>query len=175
MTRQSHFPISVRRTIRSMRVCFKLLWADGCKYLLLVLDTIVFSRTAFAGTDLRQTINFNREWKFQLGDVAGAEATMFDDARWNDADLPHSFSMPYFAADRFYVGYGWYRKHLDVPAAWSGKRINLEFDGVFQVAEIFVDGKRIGEHQGGYTGFTIDITDAVKTGDNVVAIRVNNI
>src|SRR6185436_17173466 len=54
------------------------------------------------------------------------------------------------------------------------KRVNLEFDGVFQVAELFVNGKRVGEHQGGYTGFTFDITDAVKTGDNVIAVRVNN-
>ena len=45
---------------------------------------------------------------------------------------------------------------------------------MFQVAELFVNGKRIGEHKGGYTGFTFDITDAVKTGDNVVAVRVNN-
>jgi len=83
--------------------------------------------------------------------------------------------MPYFASDKFYVGYGWYRKHFNVPAAWTAKRVNLEFDGVFQVAEIFVNGQRVGEHQGGYTGFTFDITDAVKTGDNVVAVRANNL
>ncbi|HUZ07683.1 MAG TPA: glycoside hydrolase family 2 TIM barrel-domain containing protein [Candidatus Paceibacterota bacterium] len=130
---------------------------------------------ATAAAELRETVNFNREWKFQLGDVAGADAAAFDDSKWDDANLPHSFSMPYFAADRFYVGYGWYRKHFDVPRAWSGKRINLEFDGVFQVAEIWVNGQRIGEHKGGYTGFTFDITDAVKPGDNVVAVRVNNI
>ena len=122
----------------------------------------------------RLSENFNREWKFQIGDVAGADAVAFNDKKWDDANLPHSFSMPYFAADRFYVGYGWYRKHFEVPAAWAGKRINLEFDGVFQVAELFVNGRRVGEHQGGYTGFTFDITDAVTRGDNVVAIRVNN-
>src|ERR1019366_2112382 len=116
-----------------------------------------------------------REWKFQLGDVTGADAAKFDDTKWDDANLPHSFSIPYFAADRFYVGYGWYRKYFDVPKAWSGKRVSLEFDGVFQVAEVFVNGQRIGKHQGGYTGFTLDLTGAVKTGDNVVAVRVNNI
>jgi hypothetical protein len=140
-----------------------------------VLMVIVSSISAEAAADLRQTISFNREWKFQLGDAAGADAATFDDGNWDNANLPHSFSMPYFAADRFYVGYGWYRKHFDVPSKWTGKRINLEFDGVFQVAEVFVNGKRIGEHQGGYTGFTIDITDAVKTGGNVIAVRVNNV
>ena len=81
------------------------------------LAATVFSSTAYAAADLRQNINFNRAWKFQLGDVTGAEALAFDDAQWNDANLPHSFSMPYFAADRFYVGYGWYRKRFEVPAA----------------------------------------------------------
>ena len=118
---------------------------------------------AATATDFRQTANFNREWKFQLGDVAGASATAFDDAKWENVGLPHSFSMPYFAAnDKFYVGYGWHRKHFDVPAAWTGRRVNLEFDGVFQDAELFVNGQRVGEHKGGYNGFTFDITDAVK-------------
>ena len=145
------------------------------KLCLFILGLCVACVCEASSLDLRDNINFNREWKFQLGDVAGADAVQFDDSKWDDANLPHSFSMPYFAADRFYVGYGWYRKQFDVPKAWSGKRINLEFDGVFQVAELFVNGKRIGEHKGGYTGFTFDITDAVKTGDNVVAVRANNI
>ena len=126
------------------------------------------------GGGLREILNFNHGWKFRLADAAGADAVPFDDSNWDDANLPHSFSMPYFAADRFYVGFGWYRKHFDVPAAWSSKRVSLEFDGVFQVAEVFVNGKRIGEHKGGYTGFSFDITDAVKPGGNVVAVRVNN-
>ena len=134
-----------------------------------------FSTVASPAAGLRESLNFNREWKFQLGDVAGADARAFDDANWSNANLPHSFSLPYFAAEKFYVGYGWYRKHFDLPATAAGKRINLEFDGVFQDAEIFVNGRRIGEHKGGYTGFTFDITDAVKDGDNVVAVRVNNL
>ncbi|HEX7617903.1 MAG TPA: beta galactosidase jelly roll domain-containing protein, partial [Verrucomicrobiae bacterium] len=142
--------------------------------MVLFVAMIAGSMFALPAADLRQTINFNREWKFQLGDVANADSAAFADSNWDDANIPHSFSMPYFAADRFYVGYGWYRKHFSVPAAWSGKRVNLEFDGVFQVAEIFVNGQRIGEHKGGYTGFTFDFTDAVKPGDNVVAVRVNN-
>jgi len=117
-----------------------------------------------SASDLRESINFNRGWKFQLGDVTNASAARFDDSKWDDANLPHSFSMPYFAADRFYVGYGWYRNHFEAPRAGSGKRINLEFDGVFQVAELFVNGKRIGEHKGGYTGFTFDITGRGENG-----------
>ncbi len=141
----------------------------------LALCFLVSTAAAHAAGSLRQNINFNREWKFQLGDVPAAAEAAFDDAKWDDANLPHSFSMPYFAADRFYAGYGWYRKPFELPSNSSGKRVNLEFDGVFQVAEIFVNGRRVGEHRGGYTGFSVDITDAVKPGKNIVAVRVNNI
>jgi beta-galactosidase len=145
-------------------------------YRILLLSTMFLARPPYAASDeSRETINFNREWTFHLGDVSGAEEAAFDDAAWDNANLPHSFSMPYFAADRFYVGYGWYRKHFDVPAAWKDKRLNLEFDGVFQATEVFVNGQRVGEHKGGYTGFTLDVTDAVKPGGNVVAVRVNNL
>ena len=124
---------------------------------------------------LRQTINLNRAWQFQLGDPADAAASALDDTRWEGINLPHSFSMPYFASARFYEGYGWYRKHFTVPADWAGRRVNLEFDGVFRVAEVFVNGRRLGEHRSGYTGFTFDITDALAAGDNVIAVRVNNL
>ena len=141
---------------------------------LLFLGALFFATALFATEPPRQTIIFNREWKFQLGDHAGAEAAAFDDAKWDDIGLPHSFSMPYFGSSRFYTGYGWYRKHFDVPADWTGKRLFLEFDGAFQDAEIFINGSRITEHKGGYTGFSVDITDAVKAGDNLVAVRLNN-
>jgi hypothetical protein len=124
----------------------------------------------------RETLNLNREWKFQIGDPSGAEAVAFDDAKWGAVGLPHSFSMPYFAAgNAFYVGYGWYRKHFTVPKEWDGKRLFLDFEGAFQDAEIFLNGKKAGTHKGGYTGFEIDITDAAKAGDNVLAVRLNNL
>jgi len=125
---------------------------------------------------LREKVNFNREWKFQIGDHAGAEATSFNDAKWEDIGLPHSFSMPYFAAgNAFYVGYGWYRKHFDLPKKWVGKRLFLDFEGAFQDAEIYLNGKKIGEHKGGYTGFEIEITNAARLGENLLAVRVNNL
>ncbi len=141
--------------------------------LLLTLATLL-SGTVLAAEPPRQTINFNRAWKFLLGDHPGAKAAGYDDRAWNDIGLPHSFSIPYFASPHVYVGYGWYRKHFNVPAPWAGKRLFLEFEGAFQDAEIFVNGRRLGEHKGGYTGFSLDITGAVKTGGNVVAVRLNN-
>jgi hypothetical protein len=140
----------------------------------LIVAALFLMTPAFAAESPRQQLGFNREWKFELGDHAGAEAAGYNDAKWDDIGLPHSFSIPYFASPRFYVGYGWYRKHFDVPAKWQGKRLFLEFEGAFQDAEIFVNGKRLGEHKGGYTGFSLDVTSATKTGANVVAVRLNN-
>src|SRR5471032_2387020 len=104
------------------------------KYRLFFLSLVLIAVSAMGAELPREIINFNREWKFQLGDHPGADAAGFDDSQWGLIGLPHSFSMPYFESPQFYVGYGWYRKHFDVPAGWEGKRLFVEFDGVFQDA-----------------------------------------
>lgn len=137
---------------------------------------VLASAHAQESQPLRETQNFNREWKFQIGDHPGAEAITFNDAKWADIGLPHSFSIPYFAAgNAFYVGYGWYRKSFDLPAKWAGKRLFLDFEGAFQDAEIYLNGKKVAEHKGGYTGFEVEITSAAKVGENVLAARLNNL
>ena len=131
--------------------------------------------SAAESVPLREKRNLNREWKFQIGDHSGAEAEGFDDGTWANIGLPHSFSLPYFAAtNSFYVGYGWYRKTFEVPAAWQGKRLFLDFEGAFQEAEIFLNGQRIGAHRGGYTGFEVEITGGARPGRNLLAVRLNN-
>ena len=128
-------------------------------------------KTSVAG---REKININREWKFKLGDYIGAEAETYNDKDWSDINLPHNFSIPYFQSAQWYTGYGWYRKYFDVPVQWKTKRIFVEFEGAFRDAQIFVNGKPVRTHHGGYTGFSLDITDQVKTGKNVLAVRLNN-
>ena len=118
--------------------------------------------------------SFNRDWRFSLGDPIGAQRPAFDDAAWQRVGLPHSFSIPYFQAPDFYTGYGWYRKEFTAPSLAKGRRVSLEFEAAFQVAELFVNGVPIGRHRGGYTGFCFDITAALHPGRNLVAVRVNN-
>ncbi len=144
------------------------------------LKTIIFlvmmATVTMAHAD-RLVTNINRYWLYQQGDVAqGADATT-DNGQWTRVSLPHSFSMPYFMSRDFYTGYGWYRKTVDLKASQldDGRRHTLEFDGVFQVAEVYVNGRLMGSHTGGYTGFEVDITDALHAGENLVAIRVNNL
>ncbi len=132
------------------------------------------SAQAISAQAVRQHINLNRDWRFTLGDVPAAASTDFDDRNWSRIGLPHSFSIPYFQWKDFYVGYGWYRKHLQIDPGWLSRRVCIEFQGAFQDAEVFVNGRRIGEHKGGFTGFSMDITGAIHANDNVLAVRLNN-
>ena len=123
---------------------------------------------------LRQVINFNRDFRFSLGVTKDGEKPSLDDSKWEPVGLPHSFSIPYFRAAEFYVGEGWYRKHFTVPEGWAGKRIRLEFEGSFQHTSVFLNGTPVGRHDGGYTGFDLDLTPLIKTGDNLLAVQVDN-
>ena len=73
------------------------------------------------------------------------------------------------------MGYGWYRKSFRLSEDDLKKCTFIEFDGVFQEAEIYINGQKVGSHVGGYTGFSVDVTKAVKAGNNEMAVRVNNI
>lgn len=77
-------------------------------------------------------------------------------------------------AKDFYVGTGWYRKHLFITKEELAQCISLEFDGAFLQTDVFVNGQLAGSHTGGYTGFCIDLSKALHAGDNVIAIRVDN-
>lgn len=145
------------------------------RLIVLLLCVLGFWSSAQANVLSRKSVNFNREWKYMRGDYQGAEQSVLDDSRWERVGLPHSFSMPYFMSKDFYTGYGWYRKSLQLSKEELSQRIFLEFDGVFQEAEIFVNGKVAGSHVGGYTGFSIDISPLVRSGNNVIAVKVNNI
>ena len=129
--------------------------------------------------------NFDFDWKFSLSAPAGAEAPGFNDARWADVQLPHDWSMelPYLSPQEggkpsmgfMQGGVGWYRKTFAVPAAWKGRRVSLEFDGVYHRATVYVNGREAGFHPYGYTAFAFDITDYLIPGaQNVVAVKVDH-
>lgn len=140
----------------------------------LLLSLLLLCLTA-AALPAREVTLLNNGWRFLRGDVAEAAQPAYDDSRWLRADLPHSFSAPYFMAPEFYTGYGWYRRHLSVTAEDLRERLYLDFEGVFQEAEVYVGGVLAGHHVGGYTGFRVALTPYLRTGDNVIAVRVNNL
>ncbi len=127
------------------------------------------------GAQSRSVENFNRDWLYAQGFMAGAEQPDYDDTSWQRVGLPHSFSIPYFLSKDFYQGYGVYRKRFTCASQTDRQRTLLEFDGAFQETEVYVNGQLAGRHRGGYTGFVVDITDHVRKGNNLVTVRVNNI
>ena len=123
-------------------------------------------------------------WKFVLGDPGGAETRSFEDASWRRVDLPHDWSIEgrpskdnptgseggYFPA-----GAGWYRKTFSAPPEWRGKRVTVEFDGVYRNATVYLNGHKLGNQPYGYTSFNFDVTpDLDFSGPNVLAVRVDN-
>src|ERR1051325_10989454 len=133
---------------------------------------------------------FDWDWRFQRGGGEGAEPPDFDDSRWRRLDLPHDWSIEDLPGTRspfdpaairqvsgaFTVGgTGGSRKTVDVPESEKGKRILIQFDGVYMNAEVWLNGRRLGEHPYGYTSFWFDLTDAIKFGGaNTLAVKVKN-
>ena len=133
----------------------------------------------------RTTLNFNYDWKFLKGDAAGAEVPAFDDSKWDTVTTPHSFNdvdsfrvlISHSGGDRgTYKGLSWYRKHFKLPANLAGHRVFLEFEGMRQAGDIYLNGKQVGLYENGVTAYGINITDAVHLGDqeNVLAVKVDN-
>lgn len=91
---------------------------------------------------------WNRGWEFRLEDEPGKSG-------WQTVHLPHTFSLPYFMSDSFYTGFGSYRKKLVMPEEWQGKKVFLDCGAAFQVAEVKVNGKTAGRHEGGVYGLPV--------------------
>ncbi len=132
----------------------------------------------------RVKLNFNLGWKFIREDVDGAQAPSFDDAKWSTVTTPHSFNdvdsfrmiISHGGGDRgTYKGLSWYRKHFTLPSAMAGNKIFLEFEGMRQAGDIYLNGKQVGLYENGVTAYGIDISDTVKFGaENVLAVKVDN-
>lgn len=114
----------------------------------------------------RRTV-WNRGWEFRLEDEPGK-------GDWQTAHLPHTFSLPYFMSESFYTGRGSYRKKLVMPEEWKGRKVFLDCGAAFQVAEVLVNGRKAGSHEGGYTAFRTDLTPFLEPGENQVEVRVDN-
>jgi len=132
----------------------------------------------------RTVLSADADWKFALGDPAGAESPAFDTQSWRTLTVPHDWSIEAAPAEKtptgggggyFPAGIGWYRKTFTAPAAWKGKRISLEFDGVSGDSSVYLNGQKLGTHPYAYTSFRFDITSSLNlSATNVLAVRVDN-
>jgi beta-galactosidase len=120
---------------------------------------------------------------FTTGDPSGAEQPAFDAGGWRSLDLPHDWSIegPYDSAAAttgrggyLPTGVGWYRRAFTVPREWRGRRVAIEFDGVYENSDVWVNGQHLGKRPYGYISFHFDLTPHLRQGQNVVAVRVDN-
>src|SRR5690348_15683765 len=131
----------------------------------------------------RIKFNFDYDWKFIKQDVAGAEALAFNDSAWQDVSLPHTYNdVDHYdtwvsgSGDYGFAGKTWYRKHFKLDAAYTGRKVQLEFEGVRQAGSFYINGTYIGLHENGVAPIGLDITNYVNFGgaDNVLAVKVDN-
>ena len=125
----------------------------------------------------RQTYSLNPGWRMATGDPAGAQEPGFDDAGWAMVTLPNAFNEKQaFARDikDLSTGITWYRKRFTLPRARAAGKAFLEFEGVRQAAEVWVNGRSVVLSERGAMAFGADIGAALRPGENLIAVRVDN-
>jgi beta-galactosidase len=137
--------------------------------------------TAYTATRVRQSLDFG--WMFKRGDLA-AESSTFDDSNWQVIDLPHDWSIegPYSETEPaggpggyLPTGIGWYRKRLRIPKGAQSGKLFIEFDGVYQHSEVWINGYLLGSRPYGYISFGYDLSPHLARGEeNLIAVRVDN-
>jgi hypothetical protein len=127
-----------------------------------------------AGHASRQSTELTAGWTFKRGEVVGAEQPAFDDRNWDKVTLPHSFNAGDGEQPDYYRGPVWYRRAFDVRSVRAGRRLFVQFDGAATAADVYLNGKLVGRHEGGHAAFRFDLTDAIIPGRNLLAVRVDN-
>ncbi len=132
----------------------------------------------------RQRLTADFGWRFAKDDPENAAQAGFDDSAWRTLNLPHDWSIegPYAATEPtgggggyLPTGIGWYRRQFTAPESWRGKKVFVEFDGVYMHSDVWINGQHLGHRPFGYIGFEYDLTAHLQFGGtNVVAVRVDN-
>lgn len=150
--------------------------------LILLIFSTYFSAYSSNQTESRKIINFNADWKFFLDDKKEFCSEAYDDRNWRSIDLPHDWSVEAeFSKENsgrnawLPGGIAWYRKTFDLPKEYAGKNIEIQFDGIYKNASIWVNNHPVGQQYDGYTSFYYEISELLKAGEsNTIAVRVDN-
>lgn len=136
-----------------------------------------------AAEGARQFVDLDPGWRFSKSDLANAMMPGFEDSAWRQVDVPHDWSSegPFgaeFGSGNGYApgGVGWYRKHFQLGAADRDRLVSVEFDGVYDYSEVWLNGHPVGGRPYGYSSFECELTPLLKFGgpDNVLAVRVDH-
>ncbi len=132
--------------------------------------------TLLAGAVERKKYNLNAEWRLAVGDVETAYQSSFDDSQWMQVTLPHAFNEDEafrVSIEKHTDTFVWYRKHFRLSDI-AEKKVFVEFEGVRQGGEFYLNGQKLGIHENGVMACGFDLTPYVQEGDNVLAVRTNN-
>ena len=176
-----------------------LLYDLSMKFITFLLSTFLFFSAAFAQKKAEENQKsyriekiINSQWTFNYfpGEAMnkGFEAPGLDDSKWPAVSIPHTWSTfettgefhPFIRSSEsenpyWWTGWGWYRKHFSVSKEYSDRKAFIEFEGVQKYCKVWVNGKYLGDHKGGYGSFDFDISAVLKPGeDNVIVVAVNN-
>jgi beta-galactosidase len=139
----------------------------------------------------RQIFSLDTDWRFYLGDINEAINPDYNDHDWRRVDVPHDYvvegvfepnaqlgakvSVEWYKLHGFLrVQPAWYRKAVSIPAAAKGRRLWVEFDGVFSNSRYWLNGREIGSQYSGYSSSRFDITDVANYGgENILTVRVD--
>ncbi|NUO46985.1 MAG: beta-galactosidase, partial [Streptomyces sp.] len=157
---------------------------------------VALAAEAAGGAAGRSTVALRDGWRFALvnpggitdptGAYADAADPAYDDSAWREVAVPHDWSIELAPTTQngttsgtgfFPGGLGWYRLAFTLPPGCAGKRVAVEFDGVYMDSYLYCNGTEVGRHPYGYTGFAFDLTDLLHTDgttENVIAVKVQN-
>ncbi len=131
----------------------------------------------------RTTVSFDADWRFLKSDATGAEQPGFADSSWRALDVPHDWSIegpfdeqnPTTGAGGFLPsGVSWYRKHFRLPANSVGRRVFIDFDGVMQNSDVWINGAHLVHRPFGYVSFRCELTAHLRAdADNVISVRTD--
>ncbi|HYG21418.1 MAG TPA: glycoside hydrolase family 2 TIM barrel-domain containing protein [Verrucomicrobiae bacterium] len=148
-----------------------------------LLAVAVLCFTSLTEAASRRVLSFDADWRFLKGNAEGPEARAFDDLNWRRVDVPHDWSIegPFAQTNRtggsggfLPSGISWYRKTFSVNSNDAGRVVWIEFDGVMQNSDVWINGKHLGHRPNGYVSFKYDLTPHVIPGaDNVIAVRAD--
>ena len=149
------------------------------RLLLALLSSALAVAAARAEPSTRSMHNFNYGWRLALQDDPAAKDPGFDDTSWKSVSLPRAWNEDdafRVSIDKHTAGVAWYRKTFRLPEGSAGKKIVLEFEGIRQAGEFWLNGKPVGLHENGAMAFGLDVTDAAlpAPAENVLAVRIDN-
>ena len=146
--------------------------------ILLFLLAFVWTSQSVAATNARDKYNFNSDWLLHVGDTPEAKEIHFQDTDWKKVTLPRPFNEDEafrLSIEQLTDTVMWYRKHFRLPADSKNKKVFIEFEGVRQGADFYINGKYIGLHENGAMAVGFDLTPYIKYGqENVMAVRIDN-